>query len=118
MSSVRWKVFWLLNCALPVLSATPIRPDDPEVWYCSNQVLKSTIESVLAKPHQDVDVIQASLETELLPYFEEYGGKWFVSVSKFHRLSGYVDNGAKTLPTFCAIHDLYNDFHVVIVKVE
>ncbi|VDP21059.1 unnamed protein product [Heligmosomoides polygyrus] len=35
-----------------------------------------------------------------------------ISVSKFHRLSGYVDDEAKNRQTFCAMHEITKDIHV------
>ncbi|XGW29611.1 hypothetical protein V3C99_009006, partial [Haemonchus contortus] len=88
------------------------------VWYCSNSLLRNTIEQALSNPNRNVDEIQAFLESSLLPYFNQHDGKWLISVSKFHRLSGYVDDEAQNLPTFCAIHDNTKDIHIVVVKVE
>ncbi|RCN53397.1 hypothetical protein ANCCAN_00462 [Ancylostoma caninum] len=124
---------WLVIVTIPVLLGNPLRlesnPDDVTscltieqvpVWYCSNAHIKQTIEATLSNPSlsQNVDEIQSYLESSLLPYFAENPGKWLVSVSKFHRVSGYADDAAKSLNTFCAMNDNALDIHVVIVKVE
>ncbi|KAK5979102.1 hypothetical protein GCK32_002967 [Trichostrongylus colubriformis] len=110
---------WFIAVSLPILLSSPVIYDsDPQVWYCSNSLLKSTIETALSNPQHNVDEIQAFIESSLLSYFNEHNGKWLISVSKFHRLSGYVDSGAENLQTFCAIHDNTKDIHIVVVKVE
>ncbi|XGW29610.1 hypothetical protein V3C99_009006 [Haemonchus contortus] len=110
---------WFVAACVPLLLNSPITfESDPQVWYCSNSLLRNTIEQALSNPNRNVDEIQAFLESSLLPYFNQHDGKWLISVSKFHRLSGYVDDEAQNLPTFCAIHDNTKDIHIVVVKVE
>ncbi|EYC42967.1 hypothetical protein Y032_0509g2726 [Ancylostoma ceylanicum] len=85
---------WLVMVTVPVLLGNPLRLEsNPDVWFCSNTHIKQTIEATLSNPslNQNVDEIQSYLESSLLPYFTENPGKWLVSVSKFHRVSGFSD---------------------------
>ncbi|CAJ0602155.1 unnamed protein product [Cylicocyclus nassatus] len=118
---MRFLTQFILLFTIPFLFGKSVSTDiSPEVWYCNNTLLKQTVARALSNDavNQNIDEIQAYLENSLLAYFTETNGKWLISVSKFHRVSGYIDDAAANSKTFCAINDSSLEVYVVVMRVE
>uniref|UniRef100_A0A8R1EE03 Uncharacterized protein n=1 Tax=Caenorhabditis japonica TaxID=281687 RepID=A0A8R1EE03_CAEJA len=65
-----------------------------------------------------VDQIREDIEVTLAPTFTSMGGTWLVSTTSYHRVSGYVDDRANGMETFCAVNDVNHNLYIVVMKID
>ncbi|KAF1759284.1 hypothetical protein GCK72_015748, partial [Caenorhabditis remanei] len=104
------------------------RPADPgflpniDTTFCKSNNIRTIVHNAILGINDTstvaVDQVQAVIEAALQPTFKSYGGTWLVSTTSYHRVNGFVDNGATSLDTFCAINDIIRHMYVIIMKID